>query len=390
MAESDGTIVLVGGGAAASAAAIELRKQDFEGRVTVLTRELDPPYHRPAVSKELLGPGAAEADIWWPPRDWWADHDVDLRTRASVTSLDVGARTVALADRSALSFDAALLATGANVRRLNLPGSGLAGIHYLRAPGNAHKLRAETQRARRAVLVGGSFIAAEVAAQLTVAGVEATMVMPERAPMQTTFGTAVADHIAALLVENGVRLVCGEQVAEFSGTGGVEEVRTDAGTVLPADLVVVGVGATPDTRLAAKAGLELGATGGIACDATLRTSAEGVFAAGDVCEYFSEVHGRRLRVEHHEHAVAQGVTAARGLMGAPEPHREVPYFWTELADWALLEYVGPAGEWDTERITGSLSDGEFTVWYERAGSVVAALTRGRPDDLDRARELIAG
>jgi 3-phenylpropionate/trans-cinnamate dioxygenase ferredoxin reductase subunit len=167
-------------------------------------------------------------------------------------------------------------------------------------------------------------------------------------------------------------------------------VRTDAGEQLSADLVVVGIGAAPDSRLGARAGLEIGATGGIACDEHLRTSAADVYAAGDVCEYYSLVHQRRIRVEHERHAEAQGATAARNMLGLDAPHIEVPYFWTDLADWARFESVGPATEWDSERITGSLSSGQFTVWYLLGDRVVAALTSGRPEDLNRARHLISG
>ncbi|WP_326837490.1 FAD-dependent oxidoreductase [Amycolatopsis rhabdoformis] len=382
--------LLIGGGVASTAAAVELRKQGFPGSIALVTRELEPPYHRPAITKELLGPAAEAAELLVLPREWWQDNNVELRTRSAVMSLDTGAHRAVLADKTTIHYEKALVATGAMVRRLSLPGSALTGIHYLRAPGNAHKLRAQAAEARTAVLVGGSFIAAEVAASLTAAGVRCTMVMQERAPLEIAFGTQVADHLARSLAERGVELICGEQVTEFTGEGAVDGVRTASGRHVPADLVVVGVGAVPDTKLAQKAGLRLGPSGGILCDSTLRTSAADHFAAGDVCEYHSEVHGRSLRVEHEDHAAAQGVTAARGILGSPEPHREVPYFWTELGDWARLEYVGPATEWDQERVTGSFDDGDFTVWYEHRGRVVAALTCGRPGDLDRARHAIAG
>lgn len=381
-------VLLIGGGAAATAAAAELRKQGFAGSVTLLTRELEPPYHRPMVSKELLGADGAARPVSLVPAEWWEEQDIVLRTRSSVQALDTAARTATLADGTRLGYSAALLATGANVRRLAVPGAALAGIHYLRAPANAAKLRADAAGARTAVLVGGSFIAVEVAAALTEQGLRCTMIMQERAPLENAFGPAVADHVADQLTRRGVRLVRGDQVTEFGGEGRVTSVRTGSAHVEPADLVVVGVGAVPETRLAVKAGLTLGASGGVLCDAFLRTSAPGVFAAGDVCEYESQLHGRPIRVEHEEHAAAQGVTAANGLLGSPKPHREVPYFWTELADWLRLEYVGPALAWDRERVTGSFESGSFTVWYERDGAVVGALTSNRRADLDIARTAI--
>jgi 3-phenylpropionate/trans-cinnamate dioxygenase ferredoxin reductase subunit len=382
-------MLLIGGGVATVAAAAELRNSGFDGSIALVTRELDPPYHRPAVTKELLGPKAEAHDPAVQPPDWWEANDIQLLTRSAVASLDTNAHTATLATKRALHYQKALVATGAGVRRLSIEGAALEGIHYLRAPGNAHKLRAEARKAQRAVLVGGSFIAVEVAASLTSIGVHCTMVMPERAPLETAFGPTVADHVSTMLRERGITLVCGQQVVEFTGEGRVSGVRTDTGEHLPADLVVVGIGAIPDAKLGAGAGLDIGATGGIACDETLRTSAEDVYAAGDVCEYYSLVHQRRIRVEHERHAEAQGVTAARNMLGLSTPHVEVPYFWTDLADWARFEYVGPAVEWDGERIIGSLRSGKFTVWYLLGERVVAALTSGRPEDLDHARELIS-
>jgi 3-phenylpropionate/trans-cinnamate dioxygenase ferredoxin reductase component len=386
----DTDVLLIGGGVAAAAAAAELREQGFGGSITLVTRELDAPYHRPAVTKELLGPRAADHDPAIMAPDWWSANDVELLTRSPVLALDTDAHTITLAGKKTLSYGKALIATGAMVRRLTVPGAALEGIHYLRAPANAHKLRAEAAGAQRAVLVGGSFIAVEVAASLTAMGVHCTMVMLESAPLAITFGESVAAHVGQLLTSRGVELVCGRQAIEFTGSGRVDGVRTDSGEHLPADLVVVGIGAVPDTKLGQKAGLEIGRSGGFACDENLRTSAEDVYAAGDACEYRSVVHGRRIRVEHEEHAAAQGRSAARGMLGSPAPHTEVPYFWTDIADWARLEYVGPAAEWDGEHVTGSFDSGEFTVWYSLGDRLVAALTCGRPDDLDEARARIAG
>ncbi|NDZ78284.1 oxidoreductase [Streptomyces sp. SID10853] len=390
-APQDGTpvdMLLIGGGAASTAAAAELRKQGFRGSIALVTRELLTPYHRPAVTKELLGPDADRHDPSLHPADWWLRHDIRLMTRSAVAALDTRGRTATLVNKKVLHYDKALLATGAMVRRLLVDGATLGGIHYLRAPGNAAKLRAEASEARRAVLVGGSFIAVEVAAALSTAGVHCTMVMPENGPLEPAFGPTVSAYTAGLLRAHGVELVCGRQVTGFTGDGRVDGVRTDTGDRIPADLVVVGIGAVPDTKLGRAAGIEVGSTGGFACDSALRTSDPHIFAAGDVCEYDSPVHGRRLRVEHEAHATAQGATAALGMLGSPAAHLEVPYFWTDLADWARFEYVGPASDWDGEHITGSLDSGRFTVRYTRGGRVVAAFTCGRPDDLEQARTAI--
>ena len=182
-------------------------------------------------------------------------------------------------------------------------------------------------------------------------------------------------------------------MVRFEGDGEGEEARvtaviTDGGARVPADVAVVGVGAMPDVALARRTGLELGESGGVACDERLRTSAPSVFAAGDICEYDSQLHGRRMRVEHEEVAAAQGRAAARNMLGQVEAFAEVPYFWSDLSDWATLEYVGPAASWEEEIHCGSASDGAFTVWYLNGGRLAAALTVGRPEHLDLARSLM--
>jgi 3-phenylpropionate/trans-cinnamate dioxygenase ferredoxin reductase component len=170
----------------------------------------------------------------------------------------------------------------------------------------------------------------------------------------------------------------------------VQRVVCESGRVVEADLVVLGTGAMPDVMLARSSGLELGETGGVRCSQTLETSAPGVWCAGDPCEYDSVVHGRRLRVEHFEVAAAQGRYAAAAMLGETAPYDEIPYFWSDLADWCTLEYVGPAERWDREIVRGSLDDGDFTLFYLEAGRLTAALTVGRSDDLEHAKRLIAG
>lgn len=384
----DGRILLVGGGIASAAAAKELRAQGFSGPITLATREFVAPYHRPPITKDLLrSDDEPELDVW--DTSWWADNDIELRTKASVLSFDPVNKTAKLADKSEISFDKALFATGAMVRRLPVDGAALPGIHYLRTPANAVKLRGELAQAEHVVVVGGSFIAVEVAASLAARGIACTMLMQESACLERTFGLAPAPLVVNLLTKHGVDVRGGVQVAGFVGEGHVEGVALADGEVVPADVVIVGVGAVPDTKLAAKSGLELGVTGGIACDSRLQTSVPGIYAAGDVCEYDSVVHGGSVRVEHESHAEAQGITAARNMLGADVPHLEVPYFWTDIGPWITLESVGPAHNWDDQLVTGSIEDADFTIWYLQQNRLVAALTAGRPADLDVAREIIS-
>jgi 3-phenylpropionate/trans-cinnamate dioxygenase ferredoxin reductase subunit len=388
MAERRADVLIVGGGLAGASCAEALREGGFEGSVLLVGREPQPPYERPPCSKELLRGESAPEDALLHPQDWYGEHDVELLTRTSVMKLDPAERTAALSTEDTVSFERALLATGANVRRLRVDGGDLEGLHYLRALGNAASIRRDADDAEHVVLIGGSYIACEVAASLTVLGKRCTLVMIEEAPLASGFGTAVGEHFRALLADHGVECVTSDPLARFEGEGRVQRVVTESGRTLDADMVVLGTGAKPDVMLARSAGLELGETGGVKCSSSLETSAPGIWCAGDPCEYDSVVHGRRLRVEHFEVAAAQGRYAAAAMTGEPGPYDEVPYFWSDLADWCTLEYVGPAASWDREVVRGSFESGEFTVFYLDGGRVAAALTVGRSDDLEHAKRLM--
>ncbi len=375
-------VLIVGAGAAGASCAAELRAQGFSGSVLLIGRELDKPYERPPISKDLLCGGDP---VWLSVPD-----DVELLTRTSAMKLDVEARVATLSTKDSVSFRHAVLCTGANVRRLPLDGTDLEGIHYLRALRNAAALREDVAGASRVVLVGGSFIACEVAASLTTQGVACTLVFPEEAPLALQFGGRVGAWARGLLEAHGIEVVAGEQVARFEGDGeDVQRAVCTSGRVVECDAVVVGVGAVPDVMLARSAGLSLGERGGVLCSSTLETSASGVYAAGDICEYDSVLHGGVVRIEHHEVACAQGRCAARNVLGAGEAFAEVPYFWSDIADWATIEAVGPAVDgWDAEEVRGSFDSGTFSVMYAKEGRLVAAMTCGRPDDLDEAREAL--
>jgi 3-phenylpropionate/trans-cinnamate dioxygenase ferredoxin reductase subunit len=383
-------VLIVGAGAAGSACAEALaRDKGFSGSVLLVGREQDPPYERPPASKDYLRGETDRSGTYLHPADWYASKGVELLSRTSVMKLDTEARVAKLSSKEEVGYGACVLATGANVRRLRVPGSDLEGIHYLRALGNADAIRDDAAGASHVVLVGGSYIACEVAASLTALGKRCTMVMVEDAPLSAHFGEQVGAFVAALLRERGVELVTADPLAAFVGEGRVASVETESGRLVDADLVVMGTGAMPDVMLARSSGLELGDTGGVRCSETLETSAEGIWAAGDPCEYDSIVHGRRLRVEHFEVAAAQGRHTAAAMLGQTGPYDEIPYFWSDLGDWCTLEYVGPAAQWDREVVRGSLEDGEFTIFYLDAGRLAAALTVGRSDDLEHAKRLIA-
>jgi len=384
-------ILLVGGGIASASAAAELRERGFEGSILVATRELDPPYHRPPITKGYLQRREDRDSTLVHPEAWYGEHDVEVRTRAAVMDIDTEARTAKIG-RELVGFGQALVATGAGVRRLQVEGGQRDGIHYLRALPNADKLHGALDDAERVVVVGGSYIATEVAASLTVLGKRCTIVMQEELPLERGFGPVAGRFAHDLLSSHGIEILAGADVSAFEGEGEdgpVGAVACADGRRVEADLVVVGVGAIPDVMLARKAGLELGDSGGVACDERLRTSAAGIWAAGDMCEYRSVRDGRRLRIEHEEVAAAQGRHVARAMLGSDEPYADVPYFWSDLADWATLEYVGNASTgWDDEIVHGDPAAGAFSVWFLQGGRLVAMMAVGRTDDVELAGALI--
>jgi 3-phenylpropionate/trans-cinnamate dioxygenase ferredoxin reductase subunit len=388
LADRSVDFLLIGGGVAAASCARRLREEGAEGSILLVGREQEPPYDRPPLSKGYLRGESSREDAQVVPSGWWEDNGVELLTRTSAMSIDPGGRTVKLSTKEEVGFGKALLATGANVRRLRADGGDLDGIHYLRAFGNSDAIRADVEQAERVVLVGGSYIGTEVAASLTAMGKRCTLLMQEEITLERAFGREVGGFFQALLEQHGVEVVGSDELERFEGSGErVESLVTKAGRELACECVVVGAGVMPDVMLARRAGLSLGERGGVECDARLETSAPEIFAAGDIAEYESVVHGgARLRIEHWDVARAHGETAALNMLGRDVAHEEVPYFFSDLADWSSMEYVGPgSGE---PVIRGSLDDGEFTVFYVDDGRVTAALTVGRSGDLDHARRFI--
>ncbi len=378
--------LLVGGGMASAYCASELRKRGADGSILLVGREPEPPYERPPLSKEYLRGEAERSDAYVNPPVWYDENSVELQTRTSVMAFDPAARTAKLQGGEEVRFEKALLATGAMVNILRVEGAELEGIHYLRAFGNSDAIREEAKTAEHVVLIGGSYIASEVAASLTATGTRCTMVMMEDVALSRTFGAEVGRWCQELLESNGVEVVGGAELEAFEGDGRVETIVTKSGTTVEGDMVVVGAGVCADSILAQRAGLEVG--DGIICDAKLETSVPGIFAAGDCCSYASAIHGRRLRVEHWDVALQQGRHAARGMLGDGQPYRELPYFFSDLADWAGFEYVGPAAEWDEVVFRGDRGAGAFSAWYLKQGAVQGTFAVGRSEDLLHARALI--
>jgi 3-phenylpropionate/trans-cinnamate dioxygenase ferredoxin reductase component len=312
---------------------------------------------------------------------------VEVLSGRSVLSLDAAARTAKIQGGEEVAFDRALLATGAMVNILRVDGAQLEGIHYLRAFGNADSIRDDVAGAEHVVLIGGSYIAAEVAASLVEMGKRCSMVMMEEVALSGGFGEDAGRWFHELLAAKGVELHGGETLAAFEGDERVERVLTESGLDIACDAVVVGAGVRPDTMLAGRAGLEVG--DGIVCDAGLETSVTGIFAAGDCASFESEIHGRRVRIEHWDVAMQQGRHAARGMLGDKRPYRVVPYFFSDLSDWAAIEYVGPALAWDEEVVRGDIDSGPFAIWYLEDGRVRGMLSVDGGGDVDAASALIA-
>jgi 3-phenylpropionate/trans-cinnamate dioxygenase ferredoxin reductase component len=381
--------LLIGGGLAAANCARWLREEGSEGSIVLVGREPDPPYNRPPLTKGYLQDKESREDALFRPDEWWEEQRIELLTRTSVMKLDAEARVATLSTKDEIQFDTALLATGANVRRLRVDGCDLDGIHYMRAFGNSDAIKAEAAERKRAVLIGGSYIGCEVAASLAAAhGVDCTIVMLEDVTFEPFYGEKVGRFFQNALEEHGVAVHGGQEVERFEGDGErVTKVVTKGGLELDCDFVVVGIGVTPDVTLAKAAGLEIGERGGVKCSAELETSEANIYAAGDICEYDSPVHGGPIRIEHWDVAFNQGKTAAFNMLGRGLEHNVVPYFFSDLADWVSMEYVGP-GSGDVV-IRGSLEEGEFAAFWMDGGRVTAAMSVGRSDDLEQARRFIS-
>ncbi len=360
------SIVIVGSGGAGNAAAQMLRQLRYPGSITMLSADTSPPYDRPNLSKgELAGTGAAEVT---PPRtaQYYRDQRIDLRLNVRVTRIDVVARQIELEDGSRQGYDALLLATGAEPVRLDLPGVDLPHVHYLRTAADCDALVAAAQKAKRAVVIGASFIGLEVAASLRARKLDVQVVGREAVPMEKVLGMQVGAFIRSLHEQHGVgfHLGCTPVLIDADG------VTLSNGERLAADLVVIGVGVRPNVALAQQAGLTINGAGGVSVDKHLETSAPGIYAAGDIAAWPDPLSSDRIRVEHWVVAERQGQTAARNMLGARERFTAVPFFWTEQYDFGLA-YIGHAERFDTVDIEGSLDARDCKITYLRGDRKLA-------------------
>jgi NADPH-dependent 2,4-dienoyl-CoA reductase/sulfur reductase-like enzyme/nitrite reductase/ring-hydroxylating ferredoxin subunit len=360
-------IVIVGGGAAGYAAALRLRDLGYDGSLAMLSADDAPPCDRPNLSKDYLAGTAPEDWIPLQAPTFYADRGIDLRLGCKVASIDAQARQATTTAGDRFAYDALLLATGAEPRRLPTPGFDLPNVFTLRSLGDARAIIAAIANAKSVVFVGAGFIGLEAAAALRARGLAVHVVAPEAVPMERVLGRELGNLFAGLHRDNGVSLHLGTSVTGFDGTA----LTLDNGARLPADVLVVGTGVVPRTTLASAAGMRVDI--GIVVDARLQASVPGHYAAGDVARYPHA--GELVRVEHWVHAQRQGQAAAANMLGADRAFTDVPFFWTHQYDLEL-RYTGH-GAWDEVRIDGSLPDRDFTARYYRKGALVAAASAGR-------------
>jgi 3-phenylpropionate/trans-cinnamate dioxygenase ferredoxin reductase subunit len=363
------TFVIVGAGLAGAKAAQTLRDEGFEGRIVLLGAEDERPYERPPLSKDYLRGEAERATVFVHDEDFYDAREIELRVSTTVQSLDASAHEVVLAGGERLHYDRLLLATGARPRRLQLPGAELDGIHELRTLADAESLRERLVPGARLAVVGAGWIGAEVAASARAQGVEVDLVEP-LAPLERVLGPVIGGVYRDLHEAHGVRLHLGRTVAGFDGDDRVSAVRTTAGEAIECDLVLVGVGVSPRSEIAERAGIHV--ANGIVVDEFLRTTSPDVYAAGDVANAHHPLFGRSIRVEHWASALNQGPAAARNMLGLQVPYERVPYFFSDQYDVGM-EYSGFASPSDELVVRGDLDAREFVAFWLRDGCVMAGM-----------------
>ena len=370
------SVIIVGGGAAGNAAAEALRHEGYTGSLLMLSADETLPCDRPNLSKGYLAGAASDASNILRSAEFYKEHDIDLRLGARVTAIDTATRRVELADGSYHECDALLLATGAEPVRLEIPGADLPHVHYLRTLTDSRALVEKALVAKRAVVIGASFIGLEVAASLRARNIDVQVVGTETTLMKKVLGPQVGDYLRRVHEDHGVTFHLGTTATAIDD----KCVTLESGERLPADFVVIGIGVKPATSIAEDAGIALDR--GVAVNEYLETNAPGVFAAGDIARWPDQLSGDAIRVEHWVVAERQGQVAAHNILGRRERFDYIPFFWTEQYDFSLA-YVGHAERWDDVEIVGSLEARDCTIIYKRDGRELAKAFVHR--DLDGLR-----
>ena len=364
------TFVIVGASLAGAKAAEELRTCGFDGRIMLIGAEPERPYERPPLTKDYLRGESERDSAHVHPADFYPQQEIDLVAGVTVTAVDPGRSQVTLDDGRSLDYDRLLLATGAEPRRLQVPGADLGGIYYMRTLADCDLLRERLAGGGHVVVVGAGWIGSEIAASARQRGCEVTVVDPLAVPNERIFGTEIGTFYRDVHLQHGVTMMLGDGVDSFEGAGAVEWVRTARGREIECDFVVAGIGVIPRTGLAAAAGLDV--NNGVVVDAGLRTSAPGIFAAGDVANAWHPFYQRQVRVEHWANALHQGPAAARAILGQHVSYDRIPYFFSDQYDVGM-EYSGYARQWDEVVFRGDRAGGEFIAFWLRDGRVLAGM-----------------
>lgn len=382
------TFAIIGGGLAGAKAAEALRDNDFDGHVVLFAAEDKLPYERPPLSKEYLAGKKALADFTVDPAAWYRDHNVELRLGTEVTAVNPADHTITLPDDSTVSYDKLLLATGSAPKRPPIPGADAAGVHYLRTIDDAAALNSALTEGSSLAVVGAGWIGMEVAASARQRGVNVTVVETARLPLLGALGAEVGEVFARLHREHGVDLRLNETVQEITTSGGTATgLRLGDGSTVPADAVLVAVGAAPNIGLAERAGLAT-ADGGVLVDAALRTSDADIYAVGDIAAAQHPLFGVRIRTEHWANALKQPAVAAAGMIGRTAEYDELPYFFTDQYDLGM-EYVGHAPSYERVVFRGDVAGREFVAfWLDADNRVLAGMNVNVWDVLDDVKALI--
>jgi 3-phenylpropionate/trans-cinnamate dioxygenase ferredoxin reductase subunit len=380
------THVIVGASLAGAKAVETLREEGFDGRVVLVGAEDERPYERPPLSKDYLRGEVGREKVYVHDQSFYAEHDIELRLGRTAVSLDTSSRELALDDGARLRYDRLLLTTGAEPRRLSIPGAELDGVLYLRSVQDSDTLRERLDRGGAVVVVGAGWIGAEVAASARQRGLEVTVLDPAFVPLERVMGTEVGAIYSDIQTEQGVRMLMGTGVEAFEGDGAVERVRTSHGRELECDFAVVGVGVVPRIGLAAQAGIAV--DNGILVDEHLQTSAPGVFAAGDVANAQHPFYREHIRVEHWANALNQGPAAARNMLAQDSAYERLPYFFSDQYDVGM-EYTGFAPTWDRVVFRGDPATREFVAFWLVEDRVVAGMNVNVWDVTDPIKRLIS-
>jgi 3-phenylpropionate/trans-cinnamate dioxygenase ferredoxin reductase component len=382
------TFVIIGGGLGGAKAAEALREKDFDGQIIVCAEEDHLPYERPPLSKEFLAGKKSLDDFTVHDSAWYRENEIDLRLNARVLSVDRAAHTVELPDNTRVEYDKLLLATGSRSRRLPIPGSDAAGVHYLRTFEDASALNSALAEGSSLAVVGAGWIGLEVAASARQRDVNVTVVETAKLPLVGAVGEEVGAVFAALHRDHGVDLRLDSEVEEITTADGkATGLRLGDGSSVAADAVLVAVGAQPNIELADQAGLSTG-DGGVLVDASLRTSDHDIYAVGDIAAAEHPLFGSRIRTEHWANALKQPAVATAGMLGEKAEYTELPYFFTDQYDLGM-EYAGYAPTYNRVVFRGDVDRREFVAfWLDADNRVLAGMNVNIWDVLDDVKSLI--